>query len=263
MGGPTKVDTAAGTPFFLPAKHSRPEADADLAPARDALARVAAALDARLAGAAPEPVDLMDLDAENRALVDDVLGEGEVSMVIAGPEETRVQESSMPGLWRVQSGDGDGGLAVDRVEVGPYPAMLPAVLASGTHPDVAVGDDGDGTMNARPILAEIRDRAAVCRAADPAHVINLSNLPVSPEDLALMERVLGQGPVTALSRGYGNCRVVSTACRHVWRVLYFNADDTLLLNTIEVVDVPTAVAAPDEDLRDSAARLAEVLAEVA
>ena len=63
-----------------------------------------------------------------------------------------------------------------------------------------------------------------------------------------------------ISRGFGNCRISSTLARDVWRVQYFNSMNTLILNTIEVVDVPEVALAADEDLCDSRARLAELIA---
>jgi hydrogenase-1 operon protein HyaF len=63
-----------------------------------------------------------------------------------------------------------------------------------------------------------------------------------------------------ISRGFGNCHVTSTGLRDVWRVQYFNNMNTLILNTIEVVDVPEVVLAAAEDLADSRERLAELVA---
>jgi hydrogenase-1 operon protein HyaF len=62
-----------------------------------------------------------------------------------------------------------------------------------------------------------------------------------------------------LSRGYGNCRVVDTATAHVWRVTYFNSQDMIILDTLEVGDVPEVACAARQDLEDSAERLHEVL----
>ena len=76
----------------------------------------------------------------------------------------------------------------------------------------------------------------------------------------MLEQALPVGAVAVMSRGFGNCRITSTAARHVWRVQYFNNMQTLILNTIEVVDVPeVAIAAPD-DLADTRERLAELVA---
>jgi len=62
-----------------------------------------------------------------------------------------------------------------------------------------------------------------------------------------------------ISRGFGNCRITSTLARDVWRVQYFNNMNTLILNTIEVVDVPEVALASAEDLVDSRTRLAELV----
>jgi hypothetical protein len=41
----------------------------------------------------------------------------------------------------------------------------------------------------------------------------------------------------------------------VWRVQFFNSMDTLILDTLEVTDMPEVVLAAPEDLSDSARRL--------
>ena len=75
----------------------------------------------------------------------------------------------------------------------------------------------------------------------------------------MLERALPVGPVAMISRGFGNCRITSTGARDVWRVQYFNNMNTLILNTIEVVDVPEVALASAEDLVDSRERLAELV----
>ena len=40
---------------------------------------------------------------------------------------------------------------------------------------------------------------------------------------------------------------------------FYNSDDKLILNTLEVTDVPAAALAAQEDIDDSAARLREIL----
>jgi hydrogenase-1 operon protein HyaF len=42
-------------------------------------------------------------------------------------------------------------------------------------------------------------------------------------------------------------------------VQFYNSDDRLILNTLEITDVPEAVLAAQEDIDDSAARLREIL----
>jgi hydrogenase-1 operon protein HyaF len=62
-----------------------------------------------------------------------------------------------------------------------------------------------------------------------------------------------------MSRGFGNCRITSTGTRDVWRVQYFNSMNTLILNTIEVVEMPEVVLASAQDLVDTRKRLAELV----
>jgi hypothetical protein len=77
---------------------------------------------------------------------------------------------------------------------------------------------------------------------------------MTPEDHQTLERALPVGSVAIISRGFGNCRITSTAARNVWREQYFNSMNTLILNTIEVVDVPEVALAAPEDLDDTRAR---------
>ena len=117
-----------------------------------------------------------------------------------------------------------------------------------------------GVLNAPPLLAEINDKVAEYRPGHPPHVINLTLLPQTEEDIAFLIERLGEGPLTILSRGYGNCRITSTAVDHVWWVQYFNSQDRNILNTLEIGDVPTVAAAAPEDIGDSAQRLDEIMA---
>ena len=99
------------------------------------------------------------------------------------------------------------------------------------------------------VLTEIVGKARAYKAGDAAHVVNLTLLPMSPEDMECLPLTLGVGAVTILSRGYGNCRITSTRLPNVWWVQYFNSMDTLILNTIEVSDVPEVALASTGRLR--------------
>ena len=90
-------------------------------------------------------------------------------------------------------------------------------------------------------------------------MINLTLFPLTPDDHAVLEQALPVGCVAMISRGFGNCHITSTALRDVWRVQYFNSMKTLILNTIEIVDVPAVALAAAEDLADSRERLAELV----
>ena len=90
-------------------------------------------------------------------------------------------------------------------------------------------------------------------------MVNLSLLPLSPQDIGFLDHQLGTGRVLMLSRGYGNCRITNCRVPHTWRVVYYNSQDAVILNTVEVVGVPEVACAAPEDLADSLERLREVV----
>ena len=241
-----------------------PEALASRPKARAALGCVLALLDRAAQGEAGGQVSLLDLPAADLQLVNQLLGEGEASALVRAEGsalEVRVQESVFAGVWRVMSFH--AGVRVDDVvEVGPIPALL---LAAADEDAESVYQPWRAPLppnvqNAPLLVEELRDQIARWQPGQPPHVVNLTLLPVTPEDIAFLDHQLGTGRVLMLSRGYGNCRITNTRHPNCWRVVYYNSMDSVILNTVEVVDMPeVAVAAPD-DLRDSHTRLADVLA---
>ena len=113
-------------------------------------------------------------------------------------------------------------------------------------------------MNVMPVLAEIQERMSAYRPGDDNHVITFSLFPMTPEDMSFLQETLGPGPVTLVSRGYGTCRIAATGARGVWSVQFYNAMDTIVLDTLEIGGVPGAARAAEDDFRDSAVRLSEI-----
>lgn len=227
---------------------------APLAPAFNLLTALADACDAVAGGAARRGFDLSGLDAENRALIAETLGQGEVSLRARGVPAIAAQESVFAGVWVLKA---EG---IDRVEVAPIPAVALERAFVPQRPAIGVlAPRQPGVVNAPALLAELIDKSAAWRIRDDLHVVNLTLLPHTEEDLVWIDAALGQGSVTILSRGYGNCRLTATGQAHVWRVQFFNSMDTLILDTFEVTDVPEVALAAPEDLADSADRIREVL----
>ena len=223
------------------------------------LPRLVAALAEQRAASRGKLFDITDWSADERKLIGEALGEGEVGGVAALPNgvTAQIQETVFAGLWRVRFEDARGVAIGDYLEVGALPEVVREALR-GAAIDFAPGAPPEDAMNVMPVLAELRERMQQCRPGDPAHIVNFTLLPMSPADMEFLQATLGVGPVKLVSRGYGCARVTATAARNVWSVQFTNSMDTVVLDTIEVVETPAAVAAADEDFADSSVRLAEV-----
>lgn len=239
------------------------ESIGSLGQANEVLQQLQQLLDNYQVGGPIGVINLSVLDEENRGLIDQVLGEGEVSIVISAAEHIRIQEAVLAGVWRVQYLDVDGEVAKDTIEVADIPVVIRETTFSGDNIQMVIEkpECPVGVNNAIPLLSELNDQIADTaenHKIGESHVINLTLLPQSDEDLAFLTQTLGRGPVTILSRGYGNCRVTSTTTHNVWWVQYFNSQDAIILNTLEVTPVPLVVCASAEDIADSAQRLQEI-----
>ncbi|WP_095590901.1 hydrogenase expression/formation protein [Actibacterium ureilyticum] len=228
--------------------------DEALAPALRLLQEIAAAAQAAATGGANARFDLSTLDPANRALIAETMGEGEVAIRAHGIPAIAAQESVFAGVWCLRGAD------TDVIEVGPVPDMARARAFVSRRPATGgLTPKQPGVVNAPPLLGELLDKSAGYRAGDAVHVINLTLLPHTEQDLDWLDAALGTGSVDILSRGYGNCRVTATGQAHVWRVQFFNSMDTLILDTFEVTGMPEVAIAAPEDLGDSGARILEVL----
>ena len=211
-----------------------------------------------------DPVSVIELDAldtPNRELVDQVLGNGEVSIRYESMLRARIQEAVLAGVWRVQYLNEKDEVERDVIEVGRIPSLVSDGVFANAPDTMDLSTDGlpPQVGNAPSLLVEIADKVGSRQTDDEPYVINLSLLPNTDEDMDLLATRLGTGACVILSRGYGNCRITSTAIRNTWWVQYFNSEDTLILNTIEISDVPEVACAAIEDIEASAERLAEIL----
>ncbi len=204
-------------------------------------------------------LELDDLAKEDLGLVNQILGEGEVSIVCGN--HIQAQEAVLPGVWRVVHFSDDGSISQDTIEVAAYPDAVRNNVFKDAQTAVAGIDAtlSEGVFNAPSLLSEIADKQENYQPGDDVHSINLTLLPHTEEDLVYLASKLGKGKAIVLSRGYGNCRVSSTNTKNVWWVQYYNSQDALILNSIEIIDIPEVVCAAQEDLEDSADRLNEIL----
>lgn len=204
--------------------------------------------------------NLSQLDEENRELVNQILGEGEVSITCAGTLKAKVQESVLAGVWRTLYFDDDERVAMDLLEVAPVPHIAFTRDENMRPINTAQPLGAQDISNAMPILVELEDHCVRFDQAGAEHSINLTLLPLSQEEIEFLDARLGRGPVDMLSRAYGKCQVISTLTPNVWWVRYYNSMGTLILNSLEITSMPQVVAAASEDLGDSSTRLREILA---
>lgn len=222
------------------------------------LAQLAASLQARV----PMRIELLGESLETREFLDEILGEGEVSILADKPgERLSIDETVFAGVWRVRRYE-NGTLAHDYLETGAFPKILAQWSAAGDSKLVLPTQFPDALMNAPSLLHEIFAKSKGF-AAGSEEVINLTLLPLTPEDMAFLAQCLGLAGLSILAKGYGDCRIRQTGLANVWWVQYLNSTGQLILNTLEITALPKVVMAEQEDFEDSASRLAEVLAKLA
>ncbi len=203
-------------------------------------------------------LELVGLPAGVLRVLNETLGEGEVSAIVEAGHEIRVQETVFSGIWRQQHIQGTA-LLHDYLLAAPIPPVVGALAAERAAPQLRSLPLPPQAMNVPALVNELQEAMDRSGPDTPAHVINLTLLPLSPEDAAHLDALLDGGSVVVLSRGFGNCRISSTAARNVWRVQYFNNMQTLILNTIEVVTMPEVALAAREDLVETHDRLADLV----
>lgn len=242
----------------------RPRAELDdpaqTAAVRAQLVALRQAMLAQPFGTQPVRLDLLALPAAVRAGLNEALGEGEVAIQLRTDDGLlRIQETAFAGIWRVLADDAQGTRVEDAIEAGAIPERVREVARAAAQRGDSLLQTAvpDGVMNSPALLNELVDVSARRSDAAPAHVMNLTLLPLSPGDVEHLVAALGDGSVSMLSRGYGNCRIASTGLRDCWWVQYFNSNDKLILNTLEVTAVPEAALAAVQDWEDSLERLAE------
>lgn len=229
-----------------------------------ALRQALVELGAALQDGANHSVSLSGLPPADLKLINTVLGEGEVSALVKpshdGGIELRVQESVFAGVWRVVQTVA-GQVVSDIIELGAVPQALRDTALQDVQAAMPrwEGPLPPNVQNAPLVLSEIESQFKLWQPGQGAYVVNLTLLPISVEDIGFMDHHLGTGRVLILSRGYGNCRITNTCQPNTWRVVYYNSEDVVILNTVEITGLPEVALAAREDLEDSYERLKEVL----
>jgi len=84
-------------------------------------------------------LSLDHLNENERRLVDQFLGEGEVSIVLEGDESYQIQESVLIGVWRIHQTTTSQ--QHDSIEIGAIPAVV--MSSNAGVPEIAIDGDSD------------------------------------------------------------------------------------------------------------------------
>lgn len=263
----------------------RPALDiADCPPALDILRRIRGGLARGIAGQRAEPITMADLEPTAHALVIEALGDGEIRAELDAWEahpKAILSETGITGVWRWQLFDPAGEQIADALEAGDCPLLMHERPFQNARGRIDWPRDySEDAMDAAAVLAELEAHLDLHPEIDPSarataagldidshasgvpHRINLSMLPRNPAAMALIDRCLGSGPARMVNEGYGRCQIEATAVRPIWRLRHFNNTGHLLLDSVEICPVPTAVLATTEDLSDSHDRLDKLLSAI-
>lgn len=222
-----------------------------LAEVKDALREVLRVRETRV-------LALDHLAAHELAELKDLLAPGEVRGVAFTDARWELQESVIAGVWWVERIDSSGEPGHLHLEIGDVPRSVREAAATGRRALPMPPALPDGLMNAPPLLTEIAHEMEREHRTHN-HVISFTLLPMNGADMRLLESVLGPGPVALESKGYGTCVVQGTGARGVWSVQHRNVMGEVVLDTLEVGDVPEGVLAANEDFEDSIIRIEELL----
>jgi len=107
-----------------------------------------------------------------------------------------------------------------------------------------------GDANARAVLREIETMLRRLIENDEDSSIDLTALPLTPQDYDLLEDTLGEGEVSAEVDSLGPTRVHETGIPGVWWVTHYNTDDEVMAEFIEVTYCPEILLTPEDDVKD-------------
>ena len=110
-------------------------------------------------------------DKDTLALINQMLGEGEVAIRISIPNETfdeiRIQESIFVGVWRVCYYR-DGQQIADQLEVSAIPSCVAEAAYVTSQPDLHPVEFGPEAMNSPAIIAELKEALKAWEPGAPA-----------------------------------------------------------------------------------------------
>ncbi|MHB8210425.1 MAG: hydrogenase expression/formation C-terminal domain-containing protein [Acidithiobacillus sp.] len=114
--------------------------------------------------------------------------------------------------------------------------------------------------NAPALLQEIAAALDALLLSGRRHCIDLGSLPLSPADRDMLRETLGTGEVHMELTTLGTSRIEETGVAGVWWVRHSSEDGILLMESLEVCQVPEIVPADTTDIAIGLQRLRQRIA---
>jgi len=105
------------------------------------------------------------------------------------------------------------------------------------------------------ILSELATLLERLVRGEPAGSIDLRSLPMSPQDRAELQRVLGEGEVQATIDARGLSKIRETRISGVWWVEHFDEQGELIAELIAVSRIPEILASVTDEMAAGARNL--------
>ncbi len=114
--------------------------------------------------------------------------------------------------------------------------------------------------NAQALLRELENHLQRLIETGETARIDLGTLPLNPADFELLEQVLGHGEVIASVESMGVSEISDTAIPGIWRIEYYNSEEALVAEYIEVTRCPELLLTPMEEMQESPSLLRAAIA---
>jgi hydrogenase-1 operon protein HyaF len=113
--------------------------------------------------------------------------------------------------------------------------------------------------NTDAILHEILALLEAFVATGQTGAIDLHGLPLTVADYEVLRTTLGDGEVHAHINVIGKTEVRETLYPGVWWLTYYNMEEDIVADLLEVTSIPEILKAPAEDVREGLVRLGDLL----
>lgn len=114
-------------------------------------------------------------------------------------------------------------------------------------------------MNAIPVLNEVRHALAALSERGETRTLNILNFPLTNDDSRLLDETLGRGDLKITYDGMEHTFWQESKIAGVWWGEYRNADNHVVLRTIEIAEFPALARSQADDIEDGLRHLDEAL----